>query len=261
MYTVSALWNSLMANPKHIFDYRVVIGEAGRLITRYGDVITFGGSAILTGQSGADGGYSDSMLRSILIQYRAFSEDHPGVGACLAAELDLEMMRPAGTIPRMALVRPYVRVVVPEVNQSEWIPQGVFFIDTREYSRNDDGLNIMTIHCYDKMLMTEQDYPDVDHEWPCIDIDVVREIADEIGVEVDPRTVSLMTRQYLISAPIGYSMREVLCNIAAMYGGNFVMNYDGELLLVPIYSMPAETNYLVNNLGYAITFGGDRILV
>ena len=56
-------------------------------------------------------------------------------------------------------------------------------------------------------------------------------------------------------------MRETLSNIAAMYCGNWVCNYDGNLLLIAVNSIPKETNYLVDNYGFAITFGGDRILV
>ena len=35
----------------------------------------------------------------------------------------------------------------------------------------------------------------------------------------------------------------------------------GKLRLVLLNSLPKETNYLVDNGGNAITFGGDRILV
>ena len=56
-------------------------------------------------------------------------------------------------------------------------------------------------------------------------------------------------------------MREVLENIAAMYAGSFIMSDTGELLLVTMFGIPKETSYLIDNVGFAITFGGDRILV
>ena len=56
-------------------------------------------------------------------------------------------------------------------------------------------------------------------------------------------------------------MREVLSQIAAMYAGNWIMNYDGQLLLVAVNGIPPETNYLIDSQYDAITFGGDRILV
>lgn len=260
MYSVSPLWSSIVAQDGHRFEISVVVGESGRLITRAGEAITFGGTAILVSQGGADSGYTASRIISLTINQRQFPESYPSVGACLAAEMEVTMLRPAGEIPRMALVRPYVRVV-NDTQQSEWIPQGIFYIDTRSYTKNDDGLNLMTLHCYDAMLMTEQDYPATSLTWPAADTDVVSEIAAALGVAVDPRTWDVMTDGYQISLPAGYSMRETLGNIAAMYCGNFVMNYDGQLLLVAINSQPAETNYLVDNFGFAITFGGDRILV
>jgi len=170
------------------------------------------------------------------------------------------LLNPSFMIPRMALVEPYVRATDGE-QTSEWIPQGKFYIDTREVTNNDDDLPVLSLHCYDAMLKTEADYPSTTHNWPYADTDVVQEIATTIGVGVDDRTWDLMTQNYQISLPAGYSMREVLSNIAGMYAGNWIMNYDGDLLLVAVNGIPPETNYLVDNIGDAITFGGDRILV
>lgn len=260
MYTVSDLWKPITSQEGCRYEVSVVIGDTGRLITRAGDAITFGGTAILIGQASADAGYSASQIVSLSIYQREFAASYPSVGSCLSAELKLTMLRPAGQIERRSLVRPYVRAT-DRVRFSEWIPQGQFFIDTREYTQNDDGLNLMSLHCYDAMLMTEQEYPTAAHSWPVSDIEVVSEIAAALGVGVDPRTWEIMTEGYSVSAPLGYSMREVLGSIGAMYAGNWIMNYDGDLLLVALNGIPAETNFLVDNHGDAITFGGDRILV
>jgi hypothetical protein len=237
MYDVSQTWQTLIADELHWFEVKVVIDEDGTPIN-----------------------VPASSIFDLSIQQRAFSGEQPTVGACLSAEIDLKILRPGSNIPRMASISPYV-CVTNGTTTSEWIPQGKFFIDTREYSQNDDSLNVVTIHGYDSMLKTEDSYPDTTHAWPMSDIAVVNEIATTIGVSVDPRTTALMTNNYQISAPAGYSMREVLGNIAAMYCGNFIMNYDGELLLVTIDSYPPETSYIVTGAGNPITFGGDRILV
>lgn len=260
MYAVSNLWNTIISQPEHWFEVSVVIGESGRLITKAGEAITFGGVAVLVSQGGADSGYTEAQIKSLSIEQRAFATEHPSVGACLSSELKIEMFRPAGDIPRMALVRPYIRCT-DGTNTSEWIPQGLFYIDTREYSQNDDGLNLMTLHCYDAMLMTEQAFPETEIEYPALDTDIVSIIAAALDIGVDDRTWDVMTAGYQIGPPAGYTMREVLGNIAAMYCGNWIMNYDGNLLLVALNSIPGETNYLVDNYGFAITFGGDRILV
>lgn len=233
MYTTSLLYRTIIAEPLHWFETQVVI--AGNTCAQ-------------------------SEIMSVSADYRMFTESQPAVGGCLAGELSVELLNPAFTIPRMALVEPYVRVT-DGTQYSEWIPQGVFWIDTREVTANDDGLDILTIHAYDSMLKTEADYPSTSHDWPMTDAEVVQKIADTIGVGVDERTWELLTNEYPIGLPAGYSMREVLSNIAGMYAGNWVMNYDGELLLVAVNGIPPETNYLVDNVGDAITFGGDRILV
>ena len=260
MYDVSQTWTTLMANPLHWFEQSVVIGERGILINERGNRITFGGDGLLVSQGDADGGFKENWIFEMSISQRAFSDDSPSVGACLSAEIDLKILRPLGEIPRMALIAPYIRVT-DGTTHSEWVPQGKFYIDTREYSQNDDNLPTVTLHGYDAMLMAEQAYPNTTHSWPYVDTSVVQEIADTMKVGVDPRTWAVMNHAYRISTPAGYSMREVLSNIGAAYCGNWICNYDGDLLLVSLNSYPPETNYIVNEQGYAITFGGDRILV
>lgn len=233
MYSVSQLWKTIVSEQEHWFDVKVSI-------------------------NGVE--YPQTQIFEITTDLRMFTENQPKVGGCLASELKLRILTPSATIPRMAQIAPYVRAT-DGVNTAEWIPQGVYYIDTREQTQNDDGLDILTLHAYDAMLKTETDYPDTTHAWPYPDIAVAQEIASALGVGVDERTFDLMTQNYQISLPAGYSMREVLSNIAAMYAGNWIMNYDGDLLLVAVNGIPPETNVLVDNVGDAITFGGDRILV
>ena len=233
MYTVSALWTTLISTTGHWFETKVNIAGTG---------------------------YGQNKIISLSVNRRLFTGEQPSVGGCLSAEIDLTMLAPSSAVPRMAQITPYARVCAGS-QQSEWIPQGVYFLDTREVTDNNDGLNILTLHGYDAMLKAEADYPNTTHDWPMSDIAVVNEIASTIGVSVDARTTALMTADYSIGLPAGYSMREVLSNIAGMYAGNWVMGLDGALLLVPINSYPDETRLLVTAAGEPITFGGDRILV
>ena len=145
--------------------------------------------------------------------------------------------------------------------ESEWIQQGTFFIDTREISHNDDGLDVLTIHGYDAMLKAEQNYDSTELDWPAVDTDIVAEIASKMEVSVDPRTWDIMTGGYTLPLPTNYSCREILGYIASMYIGNFIMSDVGELRLVSLLELPEETRYLVTAQGNPITFGGDRILV
>ena len=241
MYAVSDLYNTIIAQENHWFEAKLDINGVS---------------------------YTQDQIFSISIDYRMFMESQPTVGGCLSAELTASLLAPSSAIPRMAQVKPYVRVT-DGTQMSEWVPQGVYYIDTRERTNNDDDLLILTLHCYDAMLKSEADYPNSTHSWPYSDINVVKEIAYAMGLQssisstagIDPRTIALMDKGYTLGLPLGYSMREVLGNIAAMYAGNWICNYDGQLLLVAVNGIPPETNYLIDSQYDAITFGGDRILV
>ena len=148
-----------------------------------------------------------------------------------------------------------------EYAESEWIPQGVFYIDTREVTANQDGLDVLTIHGFDAMLKTEQEYASNATVGDNYDTAYVRAIANAIGVEVDDRTWELMGTGYIVPFPLGYTMREILGYVAASYVGCFVMTDEGKLRLVSMTDLPAETNLLINESGDTLIIGGDAILI
>ena len=258
MQETSSLYKRLLADPGHWKEYALVIGESGVLVDEFSNRITFGGTAILVATTSAESGFRESSIISMSTQKTIFSDSNPTVGNCIAGQITVEMMKPKGDIPRRARLAPYVRLTNGK-EHSEWIQKGVFFIDHREYSGDENER--MVINGYDHIILTEDEFPSSTHEWPRTDIDVVRDIATEIGTDLDSRTVQIMNKGYKINYPAGYSMREVLENIAAMYAGSFIMSDTGELLLVTMFGIPRETSYLIDNVGFAITFGGDRILV
>lgn len=235
MQETSSIYKQLLADPGHWKEYSLEIGE-----------------------SGADSGFRENTIIRMSTQKSIFPESTPTVGNCIAGQISVEMIKPKGDIPRRARLSPYVRLT-NGIEHSEWIQKGVFFIDHREYSGGENER--MVISGYDHIILTEADFPSSTDEWPRMDIDVVRDIASAIGTSVDTRTVQIMNNGYKINYPSEYSMREVLENIAAMYAGSFVMSDTGELLLVTMFGIPKETSYLIDRAGFAITFGGDRILV
>ena len=259
MQQTSKLYQKLYADEAEV-ETRLSIGESGVLITKRGEDITFGGVSILVGASGADGGYDESMLVSVETSSRVFGEETPVVGSCVSAEIDIELLKPFAELPKRSRLVPYVRLTDGQ-NVSEWIQKGVFYIDTRNEKEYGPDLKTLVIHGYDDMLKAEQDYPASALDWPARDIDVVREIAEFIGVSIDSRTIPIINRGYRIQYPAGYSCRDVLGYIAAMYAGCFIMSDLGELRLVTIHGIPKETRYLIDRSGFTITFGGDRILV
>lgn len=259
MQRTSDLYQELLAG-EHRKETRLSIGETGVLITKQGEDITFGGVSILVGATGADGGFDESILVTMETDNNAFGAQSPQVGACVSAEINVEMLKPVGELSPMARLVPYTRLT-DGTRYSEWIQKGVFYIDTRQEKEYGQDLKTMVIHGYDDMLKAEQDYPASTLSWPARDIDVVREIASFIDVSVDDRTIPIINRGYLIQYPAGYSCRDVLGYIAAMYAGCFIMSDVGELRLVTIYGIPKETRYLIEQKGAAITFGGVKILV
>lgn len=261
MQNVSQLYSDIVAESNHWFEVALAIGGSGVLITESGDTILFGNTAILVDSGGAETAFREETLMSMSTSHAVFNENYPVVGSAVSGEIDITMLKPASEIPRRARLVPFVRAT-DGTQTSEWLQKGVYYIDTRETSHNSNGLNIVTIHGYDGILMFEQNYPsDNVHDYPMLDTDMVQFLADSISVPVDPRTWERMTEEYEFPLPVGYSMREVLGIIGASYGGNFVMSDEGQLLLIRLCDLPRETNYLITQAGDIIIFGDDRILV
>lgn len=256
MQDTSALYRQILATEPHWFETSIVVGESGVLVTEYADRILFGGTAIIVSRDSPDTGYTEERLMSVRTSIQMFN-DGVQIGRAISQEIEVTMIKPAGDFPDMAQVVPYVRVC-NETDKSEWIQQGVFYIDTREFSDNDSGLVTLTFHGYDAMLMAEQYYSSSSLSYPAVDTAVVREIANKIGVTVDSRTWTIMTDNYTYPLPSSYSLREMLEYIAGSYAGCFIMTETGQLRLVTLLELPAETNYLIDHIGDAITFGIDR---
>lgn len=185
-------------------------------------------------------------------------ENQMEVGRAISGEIDLEMLDME--LPSMGEIIPCVRACDAE-RQSEWIKQGVYYIDTREKSQNGNGLDVLTIHGYDAMLKAEQPFQSGTITGNSTDVEMVNAIASILGVEVDTRTYALMTHSYTIPLPTGYTCREVLGYIASMYVGCFIISDEGKLRLVSMLELPPETNYLIDDSGNTISFGDVRILL
>lgn len=261
MQKTSDLYKALLSDPNHWTETRLSIGENGRLITKSAERITFGGLGILIGASGADSGYDETVVKAISTETRLFSGDTPEVGACAIGKITVHMVKPIADIPRRARLAPYVRLTDGK-RWSEWLPKGVYYVDTRSLT-GEQGAEWITLKGYDAMRMAEQDYPSSNMAWPAKDIDILREIAEYLQIQVDQRTLESVNRGYQYSYPAGYSIREILSYIGASYAGSFIISDSGELRLVRLGELPRETRYLVVSLRDrgTITFGGDRILV
>lgn len=266
MQATSNTYKRILAG-EHRFETSVAIGDSGRLVDKDGGMILFGGDSILVDTGGPESGFREDKLFSVDSTSEFFKDGYPGVGYANAAYVDISMVAPYN-IPRKGRICIYVRAC-NDSEVSEWIQQGVYYIDTRQQTYDSRGFDILTLHGYDAMLLSEVTYPSDDtHDYPLLDTDMVKFIASNMkidsadnGVQVDPRTWEIMTAGYKFPLPVGYSMREVLCMIAAAYAGNFIISPTGELRLVSMFDLPPETRHLITEDGYKITFGGDYILI
>ena len=264
MQQTSALYQQIYQSGNYRVETSIAIGESGRLLTEQGYVLTFGGDAILVASSGADGGYGDGMLLSVKTTRRVFSDGVPQVGCCTCGEIYVDMLMPLGEIQPMAMITPFVRLVSTEDDQicSEWLRKGVYYVDTRNNTHNRDDLDILRLHGYDAMMKANRIYDRPNISFPNVDINVVRDIASLMGVQVDEDTIQKINKGYIVQYPAQYTMRETLQYIGAMYAGNWIINDFGSLQLICLNALPPETSLLTDELGYRLLFADDtRILV
>ena len=265
MQQTSALYKRIVADENHWYETKLTIEKNS------GGVYTI----------------TEDNIRSVRIYGEAFPDKTPSVGNAESRRIDLALFG-YYDIPKRAKInvsisavrivwsgigvsaiagkaisgRAIAGVISQEIEirkeRSEWIRYGVYYVDTKSYSGN--GIDVTEMTGYDSMILAEQDYPDTSHEWPYFDIHVVQEIASAIGVTVDSRTIGFLVTRYPINLPTGYTMRETLANIAAMYGGNFVITEDEKLLFVPLYGLEPDLtgSYLADADGETALMFGDE---
>lgn len=266
MQTTSTLYKNILSNPLHWFEVAVTIGGSGVLIDENFDWIDFGAlylegslidskTAILVDSgSPQDGGVREDALISVKTSNQLFSGNTPSIGNAVAGQVDLQILDGGFSIPELAEIRPYVRAT-DGTQYSEWIPQGVYYLDTR-YTTKTDGISILSITGYDAMLKADQPYP---YDTQTKASTVVKNIASMMGLEnqIDPNVWTIIPQNGgdVIQCSGEYTCREHLQYIAALYGGNWTITNIGKLNLVRINDVPYETNLLTDEAGYTINFG------
>lgn len=268
MQNTSALYKQIISETNHWFEVSVTIGGGGVLIDEYKDWIDFGAlylagslidtkTAILVESGGADDGIRENSLMSVSTSNQLFDGNTPSVGNAVSGQIELKLIDLGFSIPRMAEIRPYVRVT-NGTDTSEWIPQGVFYTDTRYITHNDDGLDIWTITGFDAMLKAEQPFP---YDTKRRVRTVVNDISGLMGLaeNVDPHVWEVISASDnpLIQCSGEYTAREHLQYIAALYGGNWTITNEGKLNLVRINDAPYETNLLTDESGYTLNFAAS----
>ena len=266
MQSTSALYKSIITKPLHWFEIAVTIGNSGVLITEDKEWIDFGAlylsgslidtkTAVLVESGSPDDGVRENALISVKTSNQLFQNNTPSIGNAVAGQIDLELMDVGFNIPRMAEIRPYVRVT-DGTDTSEWIPQGVFYTDTRYVTTNLDNLPVWTITGYDAMLKADQPYP---YDTQTKASTVIKNIAGMMGLseQIDDHVWEIVPKNGgdVIQCSGEWTAREHLQYIAALYGGNWTITNEGKLNLVRINDIPYETNLLSDEYGYTLNFG------
>ena len=188
---------------------------------------------------------------------RDLLENTVEVGNATAAVLTLEINQ-KGTIAKRAKVVVQYRLVLDDA-KTDYIPQGTYWINTREASGR-----YLKLTCYDAMLMGQQNYlsDTTADDWPKQESDCVAEIAQRIGVELDSRSSIGTGDNHTVSMPVGRTMRDVLQQIGAANGGNWCITPAGKLHLVPLAgtgdSLPEVSG--VPDCGAAQSITGVRVV-
>lgn len=222
MHSVSALWQEMIQNPLVCKNEKIVI--AG---TEYGVSQLVGGTV------------SEECMDATF-----------EIGNAVAREIQIKLF-PTATIPRTAKVERYVQLVLKDASgavtsESEWIPKGTFYTDTRVKSPQ----GMYTLTAYDSMLKTDTKWWDSSRgtgDWPMAMTDAVADIASTIGVEVDDRTV--INSMYTVDYPNDRTMREVLCDIAAAHGGVWVITDANKLRLITFATIDTSVSSGYVNIG------------
>ena len=187
--------------------------------------------------------YGAGTLNSCVVHQAVFSS--LSIGQAASATLELSIL-PQGEIPKAAKIRLFARLR-SGAETTYWVPQGVYYIDTRE-TDGEDGrdFGFLSLTAYDRMVFAEEDYfPDgvISGTWPKTAAEVVSSICARLGVELDSRTA--LDPSVMVDTPVDMTVRDVLCGIAAAHGGNFVFNAVGELRLVVLEGLPETADHVL----------------
>ncbi len=183
------------------------------------------------------------------------------VGNCISGTLRFTV-KTNDVIPKSAEIVIKSRIT-DETTYSEWLEFGHFWIDKRTIIDDLDE-KLITLDCFDAMLKGNQPYVDNSQtmNWPKDMRTVVNRIAEQMGVQVDPRTVIRTGNDYVIYKPDDdVVLLDILRDIGSVHGGNWTITPENKLRLVPLVSAPPETFYIIDENYWRITTPeGDNLV-
>lgn len=163
------------------------------------------------------------------------------IGNVLASQLDLTV-RDVTYDTSSSLVVQFRAVLGDRI--SDWVQKGVYYFDSIEVSRYS---GIAKIVAFDAILKTRYIYQKSGTWTPSTDYNIVVNICNAIGVELNGNTAFLlqMSPKTLTASPKigkeGTTAMEMLSYIGIMRGGNWFINNYGQLILMVLTSTPLST--------------------
>lgn len=180
------------------------------------------------------------------------------IGQAASCQLSISFT-PLKPIPKAAKIEFFVRLTNQKDITTAWVKQGTYYIDHRDL---DQELDILSVEAFDRMIFAEEKYfssGTITGTWPRSAPAVVSDICGRLGISLDSR--SKIDSALMVTAPVNLTMRDVLRNIAAAHGGNFIITAENKLRLLPLEDLP-DITLLGDEFGNFVSDEfGNRILI
>lgn len=180
------------------------------------------------------------------------------IGQAASGQLSLSFT-PLIPVPKTAKIELFVRLTNQSDITTAWVKQGTYYIDHRDLDRE---MNILSVEAFDRMIFAEEKYfssGTITGTWPRSAPAVVSDICTRLGISLDSR--SQISSSLMVTAPVDLTMRDVLRNIAAAHGGNFIVTSENKLRLLPLEDLPDLTLLGDENGNFVGDEFGNRVLI
>lgn len=204
---------------------------------------------------------NDSILPEIKKDFKIFSQGFT-IGNVPATYLEITVLKREVKIPPNAKVRLEVRIVGGEHGNTDWIPWGTYFVDTRDVQSR-----TITLKCYDRMLFGDQDFWNAyavryeDTSAPTLREGITKEqilntILYALDTELDPRTNKIHLPD-TVKIPHDATVREVLGWVGMSNGMNWVVTDNDELRGVVLENFDIASGMEQNDTLLLMTFSDN----
>ncbi len=183
--------------------------------------------------------------------------DALAIGQAASAQLSLSFV-PLGPVPPAAEIKLSVRLTNGSLSTA-WVPQGTYYIDHRD---GEQELGTLNVTAFDRMLFAEEAYFSsglITGVWPRSAPAVVQDICTRLGIGLDSRSV--IDSALMVPMPVNLTMRDVLRQIAAAHGGNFIITPENKLRLLSLEDLPDITLLGDEHSNFVADEHGNRVLI